>query len=275
MIDKAFIYVLYGKHLRYYQETILSMSTLLTYNPKANIIVLAEWVDFFPEIPNVQVINFTEQQQKQWLGCSNYHFRLKLSGIRFLLQNYAKKIIFLDSDTLVRSNLMHYFDMIDHSNSILHKLEGHLSRRRFTRQYKNVIGRTFNSDKGGRCLITESAPMYNSGFIGLAQVHLSLFEDALWLMEEVSKYTTYHTAEQFALGFFLCKQGKVHTVGDKVVYHYWHKQPRKFIHEQISDLLLSYSILELANNPRLSLSIKPHRPFTRLIRDKVGKLLTK
>ncbi|TMO67681.1 hypothetical protein [Pseudoalteromonas aurantia] len=269
MIEKGFVYVLYGKQLRHYNEAIGSISTLLLHNPNAKVIVLAEMPDFFSETEQVTIVKLDDALKSQWLSKSDYHFRLKLSGLRYLLENYVKVAIFLDSDTLVKKNIMHYFNEISSKQSVLHKLEGHLSKKRFSRQYKNALDRTFSHPEYGDYHISKSDPMYNSGFIGVDQSHLDIFDTALWLMEEISQVITFHTAEQFALGLLLMQKGNILTVGDGDVYHYWHKKPRLFIHEELKREVENNSVQKLLESPFLSKGIRARRPFLRWLQDKV------
>lgn len=268
MIEKGFAYVVYGTQLRHYNELVGSISSLLLHNPSAKVVVLAEMADFFSETEQVKVVKLDDTLKSEWLGESNYHFRLKLSGLRHILEKYVKTAIFLDTDTLVKKSIMHYFDEISTNQSVLHKLEGHLSKKRFSRQYENVLEQTFSHPVHGTYHISKIDPMYNSGFIGIDQSHLEMFDPVLWLMEEISQRITFHTAEQFALGLFLQKKGNVLTAGDSTVYHYWHKKPRIFIHEELKRVITRYSVQELLESPHLSKDIKARRPFSRWLKDK-------
>lgn len=270
--EKAFVYILYGDSLAHFQEAVFSIATLRQHNTELPIIVLADCPDRFPSLPNIQVVPIDKQMAEEWMSDSTYHFRLKLQGIRYLLGNCAEKLIYLDTDTLVRKDLGNWFDQINNENALMHKFEGRLGNSQFREHYQNVLGRSFTHTEFNKYDIDVHTPMYNSGLIGLCRQHLSSLDEALWLMEETDALIEWHTAEQLALGLALLAQGEVNTVGDRQVYHYWHKGPRRYIRSQLQSLLHHHSPQALLTSPALIEQINVRRSFPVWLRDKISRL---
>ncbi|AOT10725.1 hypothetical protein [Pseudoalteromonas luteoviolacea] len=268
--DESFVYVIYGEQERHYLEAQLSIASLIFHNPKAKICVLAERDDLFEAHPQLRVIPFTKSMQKEWLGNDQYHFKLKLAGLKFLLEHHAKKVVFLDTDTLIRADLSHLMDAISNESTLMHELEGTLRRKRFTRQYQAAIGKTFESPTYGSWKVEPDAPMFNSGVIGITEAHLEHLDIALWMMPLLDELIDIHSAEQFALGIILSRHGTVCEAGNRQIYHYWHKKPRKYIFEQMQSLVGELKGGSLYHYPERIGTFQFRRPFKRWLNDKLS-----
>ncbi|KZN64976.1 hypothetical protein [Pseudoalteromonas luteoviolacea] len=267
---QSFVYIIYGKQARHYLEAQLSIASLIFHNPEAQICVLAECFELFDEHPQLTVIPLTEDMKQAWMGEDGYHFKLKLAGLKYLLEQHAHKIIFLDTDTLVKAPIMDLFSQISENNTLLHEKEGDLTGKRFAKQHAGVIGKTFSHPEFGEWLIESDMPMYNSGLIGICDTHCKHLDSALWLMPLIDEHTTIHTAEQFALGIILRRHESLSEVGHKRVYHYWHKKPRKFIFEETERLVAEFKGQCLYTDPKVMADFRYRRPALRWLRDKLG-----
>lgn len=273
--DECFVYVIYGEQERHYLEAQLSIASLLFHNPNAKICLLVERDDLFDAHDQIRVIPFTKAMQNEWLGSDKYHFKLKLAGLKFLLENHAKKVIFLDTDTLIRADITHLMDGVSNGSMLMHELEGTLKRKRFTRQYAAAIGKTFVSPTYGSWQVEHDAPMFNSGVIGITEAHVEHLDIALWMMPLLDELIDIHSAEQFALGIILSRHGTVCEAGNRQIYHYWHKKPRKYIFEQMKILVSELNGSSLYHHPQRMASFKFRRPFNRWFQDKLtGKVPT-
>ncbi|KZN31620.1 hypothetical protein [Pseudoalteromonas luteoviolacea] len=267
---QSFVYIIYGKQERHYLEAQLSIASLVHHNPEAQICVLAECHELFDDHPQLKVIPLTDDMKREWMGEDGYHFKLKLAGLKYLLEQHAHKIIFLDTDTLVKAPIMDLFDLVSEKHTLLHEKEGDLTGKRFAKQHAGVIGKAFSHPEFGDWLIEADMPMYNSGLIGICDTHCKHLDSALWLMPLIDAHTTIHTAEQFALGIILCRHQDVSEVGHKRVYHYWHKKPRKYIFEETERLVSESKGQCLYSNSKIMADFRYRRPILRWLKDKLG-----
>lgn len=274
-LDSAYAYIIYGQSLEHFEEAVLSIGTLRRLGGERPILVLTDRPDRFPYVPELRTVSIDAPMLEQWMGESGYHFRIKLEGLRYLLRCYAEKIIFLDTDTLVRKDMSHWFSRIDDSNALLHKFEGTLGERRFHTHFCNVLNKTFTHADFGQFTIRGASPMYNSGVIGVSKAHMPCLEVALWLMDEVNARITSHNAEQMALGYVLSRHGKVTTVGDRNVFHYWYRDRGRYVKTQLTELLRHYSPLSVMSEPRIAKMIRPRRHFQVWLPDKLRRLRRK
>lgn len=271
-LEQAFAYIVYGNNEPHYLEALLSILTLIDRTAVTPILVLTEKPEKFEQLNRVITIRLTNKLKAEWLGDSQYHFKIKLLGLKFLLKNHTKKLIFLDSDTLVRKNLNSWFDKIDQTHFLMHKFEGVLGVKKFKRNYLHALNKTFKISEGESLVLTEQSPMYNSGVIGISDKSILNLDKALSLMEQIDRLIEWHTAEQLALGTVLNNVGKIRAVGNKHVYHYWYKKRRRYIREQMMVFFNTYSILQLTKEPKLTRRLKTSRTIERWIEDKLTPL---
>ncbi|MDH3531417.1 MAG: hypothetical protein OEO82_00730 [Gammaproteobacteria bacterium] len=273
--ESAFAYIIYGNSLEHFEEAVLSIGTLRRFGTARPILVLTDRPDQFPRIHGLHTVPLDRPTLDGWIGKSGYHFRVKLEGLCLLLSCYTKKVIFLDTDTLVRRDIDCWFSRINDSTALLHNFEGPLSTGKFCGHFQNVLNRTFSNDAFGQFTIRPTSPMYNSGVIGVAQAHLHCLDAALWLMDEINPRITSHNAEQMALGYMLSRDGRVRTVGDRTVYHYWYRDRGRYVKQQLSDLLQRYSAESIMSDPRLAHQVRQQRNFRLWKQDKLRRLRRK
>ncbi|AUC87354.1 hypothetical protein CW735_03360 [Alteromonas sp. MB-3u-76] len=271
-VERAFVYVVYGDDI-YYKEAAYSILTLRLSTPEIPILVLVERTGDFENIQGVTPILMSEKTRQDWLQGTSYHFELKLRGVKHILENYAKKLIFIDSDTIIERNLVHLFDDIDKAQFLMHKKEGRLGEKKFYRHYKKAIGKQFEVSKEGLIKVTKASPMYNSGVIGVSEESVDLIEKALLLMRQINRLTHWHTAEQLAVGIVLDLNGTIKNVGNANIYHYWHKKPKKYIREKLNAFFLEYTPHNALHLPESVKKIRKHRPFVRWLSDKLGRTM--
>lgn len=274
-IANAFAYIIYGESREHFEEAVLSIGTLRKFSGDRHILVLTDRPDWFPPVPAIRTIPIDARMREQWMGSSGYHFRMKLQGLRHLLRFYAKKVIFLDTDTLVRRNINSWFPRIDSSNAVLHRFEGVLSNKQFRSHYRDVLDTTLISDEYGRFNIHAGTLMYNSGVIGVSEQHLPCLDAALWLMDQVDARITAHTAEQMALSYVLASHGNVRTVGDRNVYHYWYRDRGRHVQTQLTELLQRYPVRSVLCDPRIATQVRMRRGIELWKRDKLHRLRRK
>jgi|GEM_PF-2477208 len=267
-IPRAFVYLIFGQSEPHYLEARFSIMTLMEHSPATPIIVLSERCEFFESMARVKCIPLTQQLQQQWLDGDDYLFRIKLKGVQYILTHYVEKLIFLDTDTIVRTNLNHWFDQIDDQTFVLHEFEGKLAKPKFERQFRRVINQSYRLDCNRTVTITPQSPMYNSGVIGISEASLPLLDDAILLMMQVNHKTRWHTAEQLSLGILFALSGTVNIVGNRRVYHYWHKNQKKYLREQIVDFFRDNPHDTVFQSPQSLNRVKLYRPFFRWLRDK-------
>ena len=267
----AFAYIIYGDSLEHFEEAVLSIGTLRQFGDDHPILILTDRPDRFVCLPGIHTVELDQPTLESWIGESGYHFRIKLEGLCRLLSCHAKKVIYLDTDTLVRRDVNRWFSRIDATNALLHKFEGPLSTSKFVGHYQSVLDKTFSNDAFGRFTIRPSSPMFNSGVIGVSEAQLHCLDAALWLTDELHPRITSHNAEQMALGYMLSRDGRVRTVGDRAVFHYWYRDRGGYVKQQLADLLRLYSPQLIMTDPRLAQQVQRRRNFHVWQQDKLRR----
>lgn len=271
MLDKkesAYLYIVFGQSEIHYFEAIFSILTLL-HHTKQPVIVLCEQPKHFQFSDRIDTVLLTEALKNEWLQGSDYFFNIKLYGTYHILSHYTDKVIFLDTDTVINENIDNLFNRIDNNNAILHDMEGAISKRRFRKDLSMLFGQSLPCGQQDIELLPESK-MYNSGVIGINKANASVLIDAANLASQIDKKATCHTSEQLALGLCLERKVSVHTLGNKPIYHYWHKKRKYFIRESIVQVLSSTAPEQLLTQPQLLTQVKTKRSFLRFINDKLS-----
>lgn len=267
MTNNCFVYLVFGNAEIYYLEALFSISSLRATVPDSKILVVSSKPEYFKNIQGLSTVHLTDSLKAQWLGNCSYAFNLKLHALAHVLENYHERLIFLDTDTIVRRDLRWCFEVINEKNAFLHVLEGTLSMNTFKRGYAQILGNTINYGDGKSITLTGETPMYNSGVIGVHKAHAPLLKEAALLAQAIDKHTNWHTAEQLALGILLKQNGELHVIGNKPVKHYWHKQYKRFIREQ---LVANYCDLQQMDKENSRLKLR--RTIPRWCKDKMSKI---
>lgn len=266
--DSAYLYIVFGQSEIHYFEAIFSILTLLRHTTKP-VIVLCEQPKHFQFSERIETVRLTEELKSEWLQGSNYFFNIKLFGTHHILSNYTDKVLFLDTDTVINENIDHLFNRIDDNSAILHDMEGAISKRRFRKDLSMLFGQSLPCGEQTIELRPDSK-MYNSGVIGINQNNASVLIDAANLASIIDQKATCHTSEQLALGLCLERQIDVHTLGNKPIYHYWHKKRKFFIRESIVAALSAKQPELLIKDPLFLDQVAVKRSFLRFLNDKLS-----
>ncbi len=192
--NAKFIYIEYGGIKRYKLELLYSVATLLKHNKleKSDVIIYTETPSFFKSL-DVTIISIKDRvptYSNNW----SYTFRVKPCVILDALKEFQCPILFLDTDTIVNTNLSKLIGKISANNVLLNRLEK-------INPYPSITNFSTDIPNLGKYLYshTESV-MYNSGIIGVCKDHISILEKSIFLLDAMrSAGVNAHTVEQTSL----------------------------------------------------------------------------
>ena len=217
------MYLAYGiKGIRC--EALYSILSYLKHNTEdlAQITIYTDDVAFFKSFLKNLPINYETLSQKQitsWRGNINYVHRLKLESIINFASKNNGNFLFLDSDTVIKSNLSSIFNSIEKGELILQFDEG---------KVKDNNPKTYKFIKRNNFVLTDANipvkqdfVMYNSGAVGFNNSKIDLLKKALRLTDNIYLDFKHFLTEQFSISYYFQENNLPITIEGKI-YHYWY-----------------------------------------------------
>jgi len=169
---------------------------------------------------------------REWSGGGLYHHRIKPALVREALERFAAPVLFLDSDSIVRSGF--------HAE-VEEKMAGAVVVNRFEKHnpFPPLKGfRTRLPHLGAYRYDVAHSGMYNSGLIGMTPAHLPLLDDALAMIDAlIGRAKKFPAIEQFALSEVL----RLSQIGIAEIHHtflhYWQGRRRIYMANRIARTL--------------------------------------
>jgi len=223
-----YIYLLHGPCEGCFAEAAYSIGTLM------------RWLD----ANSSRIIVFTDQPErvKDWpviseslvgqlesmYGKNGYTHRAKSCVILKCFEKYPGNMMFLDSDTFVRGDIVKLADQLSPETAIMHAFESRnpeIGLSGFRAKLAGEITYRFTPD----------SRMYNSGVIGLHRDHRRVASLALHLCDAILDFATpIRTPQQFSLGEVLRISNIKILEARDVVVHYNGK--KFYVHKKISEM---------------------------------------
>lgn len=226
--DNGIIFISFGKD-EIHKQTLFSVFSLIgsDISYQFNILIFTDNIIFFKKYLN-NTIDFeyfylNESLIKEWRGSFKFPLRIKIIAIKYALEFYYQKIIFIDSDTFFIKPPIQLFESITRTNTILYIAEGQIYNRAFTNW--EILRNNFSENRYTlnelEFRITDDYYMWNSGVVGLSKDHLCLVEDALTLTDQycVLNNSWHPYLEQIMFSISLARKTKIQS-SDKYITHY-------------------------------------------------------
>lgn len=217
------MYLAYGvKGIRC--ETLYSILSYLKHNTEdlAQITIYTDEASFFKSYLKGLPINYetlSKEQISSWRGNINFVHRLKLESILDFAKKNKGNLLFLDSDTVIKSDLSSVFYSIEKGELVLQVSEGKIKDNN-PKTYKFVKRNHFKLTNSN-LPISNDFVMYNSGAVGFINSKIDLLEKALKLTDNIYPDFKHFLTEQFSISYYFQENNLPSTIENKV-YHYWH-----------------------------------------------------
>ncbi len=161
-------------------EALYSILSYLKHNSEnlAQITIYTDDKDFFKSFLKDQPINYetlSEEQITSWRGDINFVHRLKLESIIDFAKKNNGNMLFLDSDTVIKSDLSFVFNRIEKGDLVLQFNEGKIKDNN-PKTYKFVKRNHFKLTNSN-LPISNDFIMYNSGAVGFTNSKINLLEN--------------------------------------------------------------------------------------------------
>lgn len=185
-----------------------------------------------------------------WSGPKKFVHRVKIKLIEEALSQLVGKIIYLDTDVVIKGSIQQLFDQIGHKHYLMHSAEGTLAdsnlplNRKIGRFLKNRPITINRLGKHETMVIPQTTMMHNAGVIGLViEEARQLIADVLATSDGLYDAWDRHTMEQLAFSYVLGKGQVIDTTNQ--VTHYWRLKPLRSKLKQLIDLHKSADASEL------------------------------
>jgi hypothetical protein len=267
-------YLLYGDNRTYQLELALSVLSALRFlqNHEAiTIAVLSDRADLGFELP-VERLPISSEEIAEWTGGGTYNHRAKILALMKAIDHYQAPTVLMDTDTYFIASPIQLFQRVAPQHTLMHAFEYQLGQTPLWQPLFEKFGSASMMIAGIQ--ISPTAPMYNSGVVGLDPTDRSLLNRSLELLDQLHSTFPIFNAEQFALGAVLNQTTNLAVCPD-VVKHYWGHE-RNFIHVQSNDYLQNYSLdtlnTHLAALPSWQLGY-PDKPLSAKLNTRLLSLL--
>lgn len=220
-----------GRHRAELKYSLISLRAEL--NPeRARIVVATDSPELYRRWP-VKVMDIAPRIQ-EWSGNGFYYHRIKPALVREALISWAEPVLFLDSDSIIRSGF--------HAE-VEAKMAAHVVLNRFERHNPYPPLKGFHTQLphlGPYSYDVTDSWMFNSGLIGMEPAHLSLLDDTLAMIDAlIGRAKKFPAIEQFALSEVLrLSQIPIAEIHDTFL-HYWQGRRRIYMANQIAKSLSS------------------------------------
>jgi len=226
-----FVFIEYGNKDVYFNELKYALMTLKRHCDltASDVYVYSESVDRYAELP-VTAVSIKEDLQAYSLE-GRYHFRIKPMVIGLALKTLPADtcLVFLDTDTYVRSSLTQRLAEIQSKRVLMNAFE---KRNPYPNSVLNNLllpsGLTYSYDPN-------VSVMFNSGVMCVLSEHRLIFLDAVAILDGMLHAGfTAHTIEQCAVSEAFRIHGVEIQEVKKEVVHYWRSTDKKYMHQQLS-----------------------------------------
>ncbi len=237
-------------------------------DPDWRIVVYTDRPESFSTLQVASVVLDASTLQ-EWAGPAGFGHRRKILALRDALQRFDGPSAILDGDTYFRRSPRRVFDRIGPGRSVMHLWEGNMDflpgpvHAELAALLRS--GNPLTDLSGAALPISASAPMWNSGVIGVDPTDMPLLDESIHLTDQLSSRSKLHTLEQFALGTVLGRETRLREVGD-VVFHYWDRSYRDPFHRLLPEFLERTASVPLAERTRQCYSYRPRPTLRRWVR---------
>ncbi|WP_299703997.1 hypothetical protein [uncultured Pontibacter sp.] len=217
------LFLTFGPIIKYHYQANFSMLSFLQQRAEVNSInIYTDYPEFYTRLgDSVNVVPVSESLLRKWKGEHDFFWRVKIKVLEdFMLRGGQHPVVYLDSDTFLHQDLIHFKEQLLQGKAFMHEYEGKLSELKSKTEqtmWGQLQGKTF-----GGLSITPDCQMWNAGVVAIpAQKNLETVRLAQRICDDmVAAGVTRRLIEQFALATALN-----HTYGLQParpwVGHYW------------------------------------------------------
>jgi hypothetical protein len=236
------------KKNEYLNQTIFSILSLLKHN-KTNtdfdkIIIFTDRLKYFEDFFNlsklpIELIELNPTLTDDWLRPAKNIFRIKLKVFEHIWNSYPQaNIIFMDSDTVVTTNMKRWFQLLEDKLTLMNTDEGNISHNRtygIRVLYKNISSKNIliNSQP---FIIPTTLHMFNAGVIGIGHKNKQVLLNTISFHDDFFNSTQHYNSEQISLSYVLSTQTQLETCDDDLIHYWYFKEFQKMIDRTIEEL---------------------------------------
>lgn len=242
-LQNHLIYVAFGG--RDYQNEILwSIFSLYQteIKPDCNVHVFTDDLAYLQShVPQEILLHeLTPNQISIWKGADNYPYRVKIKVLQECLRLYSGQFLYVDSDVVFRQPLQPLFKAIADGAVFMDTNEGPLyansggiatKMKKLLRQQQQ-----FTLPNGEIIGLNEQFEVWNSGCIGITNIHLPQLQCAEVLMDVLYARYPLFSMEQIAVTKAFADQQLQEA--KSMIHHYWYYKEFRLV---IRDFLAYYS----------------------------------
>lgn len=225
------IFQAYG-HIGILTEAVVAVASIKAQASEADPITIHIWTDqpaFFKQYRccnDVSLHTLDKPTIQDWAGERQFVHRVKIKLIEQATQLLAGKLIYLDTDVVLTTDIRQLFDQISPKHYLMHSAEGTLADSNLPLNRK--IGRFLRNRpiaiNGQKVIVPQTTMMHNAGVIGFETAEgPTLVAEVLATSDALYAAWNRHTMEQLAFSYVLGKGHVMDTTPQ--VTHYWRLKP--------------------------------------------------
>lgn len=240
------IYQAYGNQAILTEVLFSAASVLAQTTDPPQLVIYTDQPDWFRQyrwLGGTQYILLNPTMLADWAGPDKFVHRVKICILADAATRFDGKLIYLDSDTLVMTDINRLFGVVGPKVRLTHTNEGSLrdSPLRLNRKIGQYMhGKTWAID-GQAQSIGLDTQMYNAGVLGMTTADAQvLLPKVLHLTDQLYHTWPKHTMEQLAFSYVLGQHQVIDTTAS--VLHYW---KLKALRPQLIDLAIQQLAAQL------------------------------
>ena len=177
--------------------------------------------------PWIRTRHIADTDIADWRGPLNFVHRFKIKMLHEVLATGRyEKILYLDTDILVRHSLNPVWQKISPEQTCMHLAEGALEGKgnRILKKLHRFAKKASLTLPGSETYrIPTTAMMYNAGVLGLHGTHQPLLDRVLTLSDALHAAYPKHVMEQLAFSLVLQYGTQVSTTESTFLHYWYHK----------------------------------------------------
>ncbi|MDB5193392.1 MAG: hypothetical protein JWQ96_2955 [Segetibacter sp.] len=217
------LYITFGENVFVHAQAAYSIYSFISKKEAIRSInVITDSPTYYNHIGSaINILPIDEKQLEEWKGPHDFFWRIKIKALQKVSQLYAgEAMVYLDTDTLLYSNIDALQNVLAAGHAIMHEDEGPLEKavsKTEKKMWKQVKERTF-----GGVIMTGAKHMWNAGVVGTPNTKAGTEYDlALNICDEMcAAGVKRRLIEQFALSTALSEVYGIKPA-EEFIAHYW------------------------------------------------------
>lgn len=221
MIATRFAYLQLGERHDQNARAWLSILSVLAHAPPGcEVVLLTDQPELYRWFGDrLRVLAVDPATVQQWRGRHDFFWRVKIQSILRVASLGEARVVYLDTDVLVRRGLADLLAALDAGDVFMHEREYELARSRRAGQkrlWRAVQGRSVDG-----LAVQPPCAMWNAGLVAVGAQHHDLLERALRLCDGLMDLGVQHAlVEQLSFSLALGAGGRLRE-GKGWMDHFW------------------------------------------------------